>query len=233
MGQAQSKRSSVNSDTPLNTASQGAPSSAYDSFSPQASDPTSPIPFPESSITRPADPQTLNRISALIDPQDFFNGYAAQAIHPFPTTYTSNESNSDGRHREDGNSPRRKQNGMLIESPSGRLLDTNAYLAHPNRPLTIRERQEFIKQALEKAESEKPQPRPRSSRLAKSSLNLGSVKEHWSGSRPGSKHNSGAYDETGRQSRSESRNQEKGHKVRKSRSAEEEKKRGCLGGLFR
>lgn len=123
---------------------------------------------------------------------------------------------------------------MLIESPSGRLLDTNAYLAHPNRPLTIRERQEFIKQALEKAESEKPQSRLRSSRLAKSSLNLGSVKEHWSGSqsRPGSKHNSGVYDDNGRQSRSESRNHEKGTKVRKSRSADEEKKRGCLGGLF-
>ena len=43
---------------------------------------------------------------------------------------------------------------MVVESPTGRTLDHREYLEDPNRPLTIRERQERIRKGLEKANAE-------------------------------------------------------------------------------
>lgn len=44
-----------------------------------------------------------------------------------------------------------KQLPMLVESPSGRTIGPQEFLKHPDRPLAIRERQEMIKLALERA----------------------------------------------------------------------------------
>jgi len=46
-----------------------------------------------------------------------------------------------------------KQLPMLVEDPSGRTIGPQEFLAYPDRPLAIRERQEMIRQAMERANS--------------------------------------------------------------------------------
>ena len=75
----------------------------------------------------------------------------------------------------------------LVESPSGHLLGTKEFLAHPNRPLAIRERQESIRRALEQANFEGPgkeevargQGSTEGSKETKSSIS-GTLRSHWS-----------------------------------------------------
>ncbi|MCJ1371955.1 hypothetical protein MMC20_003175 [Loxospora ochrophaea] len=86
---------------------------------------------PDSVITRPGWPRRITRLSELIDPLDLIS--------------------------DDGERPRSDcdshPGAKLIESPSGNLLGAKEYAQHPNRPLTVRERKERIRAALEMGES--------------------------------------------------------------------------------
>ncbi|MCJ1317193.1 hypothetical protein MMC15_002516 [Xylographa vitiligo] len=135
MGQSHSKevrRGSASSQTPLNpgiTADQvyGA---FYSSANPNYADVKC-----ISEITPPAPPQHLNRVSELIDPHDLLGISAEDNIR----AAMSNAVGSTGRN---------KKLPKLVQSPSGRLLGAQEYIANPKRPLAIRERQESILKAV-------------------------------------------------------------------------------------
>ncbi|KAL9117066.1 MAG: hypothetical protein Q9187_006403 [Circinaria calcarea] len=157
MGQTQSKRSSTHSQTPLNPRdSDIQPPPATYADNSQAS-PLSP-PSADDSITQPLPPQHLNRISALIDPQDLLGLHPEDfeanpyAYSPFPISPT-----------------RRRQARLVMLSPSGNTFSHTAYLTHPDRPLTIRERQQKVRLAMEKLEearAEKAAMRPQGRTLS-------------------------------------------------------------------
>ena len=88
---------------------------------------------PLQDITPPALPRPITRISEIIDPRDL----QGDIYNVTPTRPKS------GR---DLNKPSKAKAG-LVHSPSGNILDTEEFLAHPNRPLAMWERQERVIQA--------------------------------------------------------------------------------------
>ncbi|KAI9854241.1 MAG: hypothetical protein M1830_006549 [Pleopsidium flavum] len=89
---------------------------------------------PSPEITRPALQREITRLSTLIDPIDLMRA-DDDSITPLSPVYAS------GNRRN------------LVESPSGHLLEPHEYLDHPDRPLTIRERQDRIREGLMSAMS--------------------------------------------------------------------------------
>ena len=174
MGQSQSKdrRASASSTTPLNPPDSHLLEENYaafygsDTFNdiPSAavcdtiSPPSDAAPVQEldqsesiSTITQPGPRPNIFRVSELIDPHDLMGRYQQDL--------------SGNRLNHIGKSPERKTSATglpdinkrlpgLVQSPSGNILGATEFLAHPNRPLAIRERQENIKKALEKAQME-------------------------------------------------------------------------------
>ncbi|MCJ1376942.1 hypothetical protein MMC17_000032 [Xylographa soralifera] len=135
MGQSHSKevrRGSASSQTPLNPSLtvEKVHEAFYSSANPNYADAEC---FRE--ITRPAPPQRLNRVSELIDPHDLLNISAEDNIK----AAMMNEAGSTGRN---------KKLPKLVQSPSGRILGAQEYIANPKRPLAIRERQESILKAV-------------------------------------------------------------------------------------
>ena len=160
MGQASSKRNSTQSTAPLNPSGQESTnynSATYPSTPTTYDSPLPPLPYEQGSITQPLPPQHLNRISALVDPRDLIGFLPEERQAPYSYHASSRGSPASQELR--------RQRACMVESPSGRLLDHQAYLLHPNRPLTIRERQEAIRLNLERAEAaEKAQKLERSLR---------------------------------------------------------------------
>ena len=99
-------------------------------------------------ITRPAPPPRLHRVSELIDPYDLIGHCPEEPdcknarLNGTPVMSYKAEPDIN------------KCLPPLIESPFGNVLGAQEFLAHPNRPLAIRERQESIRRALEEAERE-------------------------------------------------------------------------------
>ena len=121
-------------------------------------------------ITEPGPRPNILRVSELIDPHDLIGRYQQDL--------------SGNRLSQMGKSPVRKATASalpdtnkrlpgLVESPSGNILGATEFLAHPNRPLAIRERQENIRQVLERAQrearekTEESEKWPRSSRTSR------------------------------------------------------------------
>ena len=126
-----------------------------------------------STITQPGPRPNILRVSELIDPHDLMGRYQQDL--------------SGNRLSNMGESPERKPAASalpdtnkrlpgLVQSPSGNILGATEFLVHPSRPLAIRERQENIRQALQKAQREErdrdggdPEKRPKSDRGSKDS----------------------------------------------------------------
>ena len=162
MGQvaSRSRRASDSSLAPLNNAAQGGelprtrqPVLHHEMLATNSSSSSSvPSVLSQStdvaSITRPAPPPNLHRVSELIDPHDLITSSIDGPNRP--------QSQSRGtpvmthRAAPDVN----KRLPPLVESPSGNVFGAKEFLAHPNRPLAIRERQESIRRALEEAQAD-------------------------------------------------------------------------------
>ena len=100
------------------------------------------------SITRPAPPPSLHRVSELIDPHDLITSSMDGPCRPrsqYHGTPVMTHRAAPDLH---------KCLPPLIESPSGNVLGAQEFLAHPNRPLAIRERQESIRRVLEEAQAD-------------------------------------------------------------------------------
>lgn len=138
MGQGNSKlrRESTSSQAPLNPglSAEKVQEAFYSSANPYFDDAP---PRPPATITRPAPPPRMHRVSELIDPYDLL-GMTSDDVISIPQEST-----------QAGPLYGHKQLPMLVESPSGRILDPQEFLNHPNRPLAIRERQESILRAVE------------------------------------------------------------------------------------
>ncbi|MCJ1431325.1 hypothetical protein MMC27_000676 [Xylographa pallens] len=135
MGQSHSKevrRGSASSQTPLNPGLtvEKVHEVFYSSANPKYADAER-----FSKITPPAQPQHLNRVSELIDPYDLLGVSAEDNIE----AAMNNAAGSTGRN---------KKLPKLVQSPSGRILGAQEYIADPKRPLAIRERQESILKAV-------------------------------------------------------------------------------------
>jgi len=89
---------------------------------------------PSPEITRPALRREITRLSALIDPVDLMRA-EVDSITRRPTINATGDRST------------------LVQSPSGHLLEPHEYLEHPDRPLTIRERQDRIRGRLMSAMS--------------------------------------------------------------------------------
>ena len=159
MGQVSSKRSSRQSQVPLNPSGQNSTSynstvnsATYPSTPTTYDPPLPPLPSESEGITQPLPPQHLNRISALVDPRDLIGFLPDERQAPY-------------LHHANSTAGQAERRARMVESPSGRMLDHQAFLLHPNRPLTIRERQEAIRLNLERADAaEKAQKLERSLR---------------------------------------------------------------------
>jgi len=140
MGQSSSKvrRESTSSQAPLNPglSAENVQETFYSSANPFFTDAPPP---PPATITRPAPPPRMHRVSELIDPYDLL-GMTSDDLVPIPQ-----ESNRPGPMGANKPLP------MLVESPSGRTMEPQEFLSDPDRPLAIRERQESILRAVEAA----------------------------------------------------------------------------------
>ncbi|MCJ1393170.1 hypothetical protein MMC18_006042 [Xylographa bjoerkii] len=137
MGQSHSKevrRGSASSQIPLNpnTTVEKVHEVFYSSANPHYADQDVKW-FSE--ITRPAPPQRLNRVSELIDPHDLLG-------------ITADDNIEAAMRHPAGSTGRNKKLPKLVQSPSGRILAAQEYIADPKRPLAIRERQESILKAV-------------------------------------------------------------------------------------
>ena len=154
MGQSHSRRASDASDTPLkpttthdSTLEQnyqvfyGTENSSFVAKNCSAKSLTQPI----AEITPPAPPARLNRYSELIDPLDLLSVVPDDPI----TTVSGSSLYSQSNHSQVN---RNKRLPPLIQSPSGGTLAPQEFLARKDRPLAIRERQEGIRIAVERAE---------------------------------------------------------------------------------
>ena len=137
MGQANSKRDSKTSTSsllisaPLNISSQpSSPSSPHfppSAYSPDSSNSVSQ--FPANDITPPAPRQQLHRLSEIIDPLDVLRHADTSFETPTKTPNTT-------QHQFSGRG--------LVQSPSGNALSAHEFISHPDRPLTLWERQHGV-----------------------------------------------------------------------------------------
>ena len=157
MGQAQSRRTSTSSQTPLNPglSVEKVQEAFYSSANPQFRDDL----VSPNIITRPVRPSHTYRFSELIDPHDLLGLTADDTISGPGFSHSTGPPNVN------------KRLPKLIESPSGHTLGPHEFIARSDRPLAIRERQENIRQAVENA-----------SRNASRNGSLGSVGSETTGS---------------------------------------------------
>ena len=83
---------------------------------------------PVDNIATPAPPRPLYRLSELIDPVELAR-QESQALGG-PSAHLSPSIDVPGR--------------PIVQSPSGRILNAEAFAAHEDRPLSVRERREEI-----------------------------------------------------------------------------------------
>lgn len=136
MGQKQTKRSSnVSSQSLLKTITTNDHSSPPTSPTPTSSPYShnnSPYAHFDDEITPPAPARVLNRLSEIIDPRDLIQDEL------YLLTPTRHQSSSQ---------PMPFTFRGLVQSPSGNELGADEFIAHPNRPLAMWERQERVLQA--------------------------------------------------------------------------------------
>ena len=135
MGQKQTERSSNGSSHSLKTITinnhSGPSTSPAPTSSPYSHD-GSPYAHGHDEITPPAPPRVLNRLSEIIDPRDLIQD---ELYLMTPTRHGSSSQAMPYTFRG------------LVQSPSGNELGAEEFIAHPNRPLAMWERQERVLQA--------------------------------------------------------------------------------------
>ncbi|KAL8895654.1 MAG: hypothetical protein Q9192_003511 [Flavoplaca navasiana] len=105
---------------------------------------------PSPSISAPAPPRELLRLSDILDPEELIREHRSLSGTPAPGTPNS-PNNPDGEFpglqaTESGGEARR----LIIHSPSGAKLDAEAFAQRKDRPLTLGERQERIRAEMKR-----------------------------------------------------------------------------------
>ncbi|KAI4285991.1 MAG: hypothetical protein L6R38_000218 [Xanthoria sp. 2 TBL-2021] len=105
---------------------------------------------PSPSISAPAPPRELLRLSEILDPEELIREHRSLSGTPAPGTPVS-PNNPDGEFpglqaTESGGEARR----LIIHSPSGARLDAEAFAQRKDRPLTLGERQQRIRDEMER-----------------------------------------------------------------------------------
>ncbi|KAL8749280.1 MAG: hypothetical protein Q9184_006872 [Pyrenodesmia sp. 2 TL-2023] len=101
-------------------------------------------PSPAPSISAPAPPTKLLRLSELLDPEDLLREeQQARALTPM------------GGDIGEGRVIMGEGRRLMVQSPSGQQLDAEAYARRPDRPLTVQERQVRIREETLRKENER------------------------------------------------------------------------------
>lgn len=136
MGQKPSKRVQRTSSSTLLT-----------TYSNPSTNPSTPTLY--NSITSPAPPREITRMSDIIDPRELLDD---ETFNATPTKLGA----ASAQHIASPDSPGIQQwinpdppktPTRIIHSPSGNVLNTQEFLKHPNRPLAMWERQEMVRKA--------------------------------------------------------------------------------------
>ncbi|KAL8803008.1 MAG: hypothetical protein Q9182_003434 [Xanthomendoza sp. 2 TL-2023] len=116
-------------------------------------------PSPSPSISTPAPPRQLLRLSDILDPEQLIRENHSLASTPTPIT----PNNPDGGFpslqpsttaEETVIGPGESTRKLIIHSPSGTGLDVEAFAKRPDRPLTLGERQAKIREEIKRREEE-------------------------------------------------------------------------------
>jgi hypothetical protein len=99
-------------------------------------------------VTQPEQPRNLLRVSELIDPHELL-GLTPDDLTSYPYKRNNSKCYKQPKYPSRGVN---KRLPPLVESPSGTMLGAHEFISRPNRPLAIRERQESIRRAIEKAQ---------------------------------------------------------------------------------
>ncbi|KAL8768773.1 MAG: hypothetical protein Q9209_005061 [Squamulea sp. 1 TL-2023] len=109
---------------------------------------------PSPSISAPTPPTKLLRLSEILDPEDMIREHRSLSGTPAPGTPLS-PTHSDGdfpglQPADSGGEAKR----LIIHSPSGAKLDAEEFLKRKDRPLTLGERQQKIREETKKRADE-------------------------------------------------------------------------------
>ena len=129
MGQQSSKRTSDSFSTSTLTKYSSAPTSPISPLTPCS---------PGSDITSPSTPKELTRISEILDPRELLQDQIYNVTPSRPRQKALPQS---------PDTPTEKKKTGLVHSPSGNMLEPEEFIAHPNRPLAMWERQQRVIQA--------------------------------------------------------------------------------------
>ena len=140
MGQSPSRRVSSSSTHSLLATSVRTVSTGYSTAPTSPTSPTSPIEL-KTGITTPAPPRQIIRLSEIIDPRDILQAEAEAKLEETPKR--------PRRASQPLFTPRVSSRG-IVQSPSGNTLGAEEFIAHPDRPLAIWERQERVVEATRK-----------------------------------------------------------------------------------
>ncbi|KAL8717782.1 MAG: hypothetical protein Q9181_008284 [Wetmoreana brouardii] len=110
---------------------------------------------PSPSISAPAPPQKLLRLSELLDPDDLIRAEGASSVS---ATAGQQQSTAPSAGTKDGDpsstttpqGPKR----VIVHSPSGNRLDAQTFAKRPDRPLTVAERQQKIREETKRQTDE-------------------------------------------------------------------------------
>ena len=142
MGQKQSKQSNPAKNTSSVSLLNGVNKHISEPRTPNT--PLTPL-TPVQDITPPAGPRELTRISAIIDPRELLQDGIYNVTPTRPNS------------RQDLNVAPKAKAG-IVHSPSGNIMGAEEFLANPNRPLAMWERQQRVieatKAGVEKYEAE-------------------------------------------------------------------------------
>ncbi|KAL8853928.1 MAG: hypothetical protein Q9221_001236 [Calogaya cf. arnoldii] len=109
-------------------------------------------PSPSPSISAPAPPRELLRLSEILDPEELIREHRSLSGTPAPP---NSPADPDGelfelQAMESGAEVRR----LIIHSPSGARLDAEAFAQRKDRPLTVGERQNKIREEMRRQADE-------------------------------------------------------------------------------
>ncbi|KAL8698043.1 MAG: hypothetical protein Q9201_006790 [Fulgogasparrea decipioides] len=110
---------------------------------------------PSPSISAPAPPQKLLRLSELLDPDDLIRAEDASSA---PATTSQQQSTTPGAGAKDrapsSTTTPQGQKRVIVHSPSGNRLDAQTFAQRPDRPLTLAERQQKIREETKRQTDE-------------------------------------------------------------------------------
>ncbi|KAL8999844.1 MAG: hypothetical protein Q9169_001385 [Polycauliona sp. 2 TL-2023] len=109
---------------------------------------------PSPSISAPAPPRELLRLSDILDPEELIREHRSLSSTPAPGTPTSPNSPDGGFPGLQVSESSGETKRLIIHSPSGGRLDAEAFAQRKDRPLTLGERQDRIRAEMKRQADE-------------------------------------------------------------------------------